>query len=118
MVSNDKFHVHLETARTRPAHLQLTQALWNAAAQRHPGLASRLRVSVGWDGETLDEALKTADFMINQLPPRERLRERAPKLKWIQTAGAGVDALLPLDWLPPGITLTNNRGAHGHKAED
>ena len=56
--------------------------------------------------------------MINQLPPRERLRERAPRLKWIQTTGAGLDAILPLDWLPPGITLTNNRGAHGEKAED
>lgn len=118
MASDDEFHLHLETLRKRPAHLHLTEALWNAAAQRHPDLASRLRVTVGWDGESLDDALKTADFMINQFPPKERLRSRAPKLKWIQTTGAGIDALLPLDWMPFGITLTNNRGAHGHKAED
>jgi phosphoglycerate dehydrogenase-like enzyme len=75
-------------------------------------------VSVGWDGETLDEALETADFMINSYPPRERLAERAPRLKWIQTTGAGIETLLPLDWVPRGMTLTNNRGAHGEKAED
>ncbi|MGZ8263841.1 MAG: D-2-hydroxyacid dehydrogenase [Burkholderiales bacterium] len=85
---------------------------------RHPRLARELRVTVGWDGDILDEALKTADFMINSYPPRDRLRERAPKLKWVQTTGAGLDAILPLDWLPHGITLTNNRGAHGRKAED
>jgi phosphoglycerate dehydrogenase-like enzyme len=77
-----------------------------------------LRVTIGWDGDILDEALRTADFMINWSPPRERLRERAPRLVWIQATGAGLDPILPLDWLPPGLTLTNNRGAHGHKAED
>jgi phosphoglycerate dehydrogenase-like enzyme len=39
-------------------------------------------------------------------------------LKWIQTTGAGIDGLLPLDWLPGDIALTNNRGAHGPKAEE
>ena len=56
--------------------------------------------------------------MINSSPPREKLRERAPRLKWIQTTGAGVDQLSPFDWLPEDIALTNNSGAHGAKAED
>ena len=113
-----QYHLHLETLRRRPRHFHLTEDLWNAAAARHSALASKLRVTVGFDGEILDEALKTADFMINSVPPKERLAERAPKLKWIQTTGAGIDALLPLDWLPSAITLTNNRGAHGAKAEE
>jgi phosphoglycerate dehydrogenase-like enzyme len=118
MTPQDQYHLHLETLRKRPQHFHLTEELWKAAAARHPELARRLKVTIGWDGEMLDEALETADFMINSLPPKERLRERAPRLKWIQTTGAGVDALLPLDWLPEGATLTNNRGAHGRKAED
>lgn len=118
MADDGKFHLHIETLRSRPEHLHLTEELWQAASKRHPALAPRLRVSVGWDNEHLEEALKTADFMINWSPPKERLRERAPRLKWIQTTGAGIDALLPLDWLPEGTTLTNNRGAHGAKAED
>lgn len=112
------YHLHFENFRKRPALFVITEAHWQAAAARHRGLARRLKVTFGCDGDILDEALKTADFMINSSPPKDRLRERAPRLKWIQTTGAGIDALLPLDWLPPDIFLTNNTGAHGAKAED
>lgn len=111
-------HLHLESFRSRPAIFHVTEEHWRTAARRHLALAKRLRVTIGWDGDILDEALKTADVMINSNPPRDRLRDRAPRLKWIQTTGAGIDGLLPLDWLPADIALTNNRGAHGPKAED
>ncbi len=113
-----QLHLHIENGRKRPPIFQLTEAIYAAAEQRHRALARRLKVTIGWDGDILDEALKTAEAMINSNPPRERLRERAPHLKWIQTTGAGVDQLFPLDWLPPDIVLTNNSGAHGPKAED
>jgi phosphoglycerate dehydrogenase-like enzyme len=111
-------HLHLETLRRRPPHFHLTADAWAAAARKHRALAKRLRVTNGWDGEILDGSLKTADFMINSNPPKERLSERAPNLKWIQTTGAGVDGLMPLDWLPDGVVLTNNSNSHGAKAED
>ena len=114
----DILHLHLESFRKRPAHLHLTAERWRAAAKRHRALAKRLRVTIGWDGDIIGGALKTADVMINSNPPRDGLRSRAPRLKWIQTTGAGIDGLLPLDWLPGDIALTNNRGAHGPKAED
>jgi phosphoglycerate dehydrogenase-like enzyme len=118
MSRNDPLHLHLESFSKRAALFHIKQEDWEAAAKRHRSLARRLRVTVGWDGDILDEALKTADFMINSSPPKERLRERAPRLKWIQTTGAGIDGLLPLDWLPQDVVLTNNTGAHGAKAED
>ena len=118
MNKNKYLHLHLETLRRRPQHFHLTEEAWAAAASRHRVLAKRLHVTFGWDGEILESSLKTADFMINSNPPKERLRERAPNLKWIQTTGAGVDGLMPLDWLPDGVVLTNNSGSHGAKAED
>ena len=111
------FHLHVENSRKRQALFHLTEPIYAAAVKRNRALARRLKVTIGWDGDILDEALKTADFMINSSPPRERLRERAPKLQWIQTTGAGVDGLMPMDWLPADITLTNNSGAHSDKAE-
>jgi phosphoglycerate dehydrogenase-like enzyme len=111
-------HLHLENFRKRPALFHVTEERWEAAAKRHRALARRLKVTFGWDGDVLEDALKTADFMINSNPPRDRLRERAPGLRWIQTTGAGIDGLLPLDWLPADVALTNNTGAHGAKAED
>jgi phosphoglycerate dehydrogenase-like enzyme len=114
----DILHLHLESFRKRPALFHLTEARWRAAAARHRALAKRLRVTIGWDGDIIDKALETADVMINSNPPRKELRSRAPRLKWIQTTGAGIDGLLPLDWLPGDIALTNNRWAHGAKAEN
>jgi len=111
-------HLHLESFRDRPAAFHLTEDDWRAARKRHRALAQRLKITIGWDGDIIEQALKTADFMINSSPPRERLRARAPRLKWIQTTGAGIETLLPLDWLPEDIALTNNSGAHGPKAED
>lgn len=111
-------HLHLESFRKSPALFHLTEERWKAAAQRHRAAARSLEVTIGWDGDILDEALKTADVMINSNPPSERLRERAPRLRWIQTTGAGIEHLLPLDWLPLDIALTNNSGAHSAKAED
>ena len=112
------FHLHIENGRKRPAIFQLTEAIYAAAKKRHRILSDKLKVTIGWDGDIIEDALQTADFMIHYNPPRERLRERAPCLKWIQTTGAGVDSMTPLDWLPAGIRLTNNSGAHGAKAED
>ncbi len=112
------FHLHVENSRRRQPLFHLTAPIYAAAAKRHRVLARQLKVTIGWDGDILDEALQTADVMINSAPPRERLRERAPRLRWIQTTGAGIDGLMPLDWLPADITLTNNSGAHGDKAED
>lgn len=118
MSKKPPLHLHLENSRKRPALFHLTEDKWAAAVKRHRALAKHLRVTIGWDSDILDEALKTADVMINSNPPRENLRSRAPRLKWIQTTGAGVDGLMPLDWLPDDVTLTNNSGAHGAKAED
>lgn len=119
MTSKTKtYHLHLESGRKRPWIFQLHEAQWHAAAKRHRSLAKLLRVTVGWDNEILDDVLKTADFMINSAPPKEQLGTRAPKLKWIQTVSAGVDSLVPFDWLPRDIALTNNTGAHGAKAEE
>ena len=110
--------MHLESSRQRPLIYQVTGADWAAAARRNRALAKKLRVTIGQDNEILGDALKTADFMINSTPPQDSLRARAPKLKWIQTTGAGIDGLMPFDWLPEDITLTNNTGAHGAKAEE
>ncbi len=118
MHRKDILHLHLESFRERTALFHLTEEYWQDAAKRHRALSKRIRVTIGWDGDIIDEALETADVMINSSPPQERLRERAPRLKWIQTTGAGIDGLLPLDWLPADIALTNNSGAHSAKAED
>jgi phosphoglycerate dehydrogenase-like enzyme len=111
-------HLHIENNSRAFALSHIGEQHLQAARERHPALLGGLRITVGWDGDLLEQALRSADFLIASRPPTENLRQRAPKLRWIQTTGAGVDHLLPLDWLPAGVTLTNNSGPHGPKCED
>jgi phosphoglycerate dehydrogenase-like enzyme len=71
---------------------------------------------MGFDTENYDESMKEADALISYRFPRDNLRQRAPHLKWIQVLGAGVDYMLPLDWVPDDLMLTTNFGAHVPKA--
>jgi len=112
-----KLRVHIENARKKNELFHVTRERWDAACVRHRALAQRLDASVGWDGDVLEEALKKAEIVIGVPTRRERLGERAPKLRWVHATSAGVDGFLPLDWLPPGAAFTNNHGAHGVKAE-
>ncbi len=118
MPKSHKHHLIIECFRANSGIYHVTQAQWAAAARRHKALGKRVTATIVWDRDGIDKALKTADMMITVNPPRERLRERAPRLKWIQNRGAGINHLMPLDWLPDDIVLTNNRGAHGAKCED
>jgi phosphoglycerate dehydrogenase-like enzyme len=111
-------HLHIENSRLGSPLSHASDEHVRAALIRHPVLADQLRITIGWDGDILDAALATADFLIAAQPPREDLSARAPRLRWIQTTGAGIDHLLPLDWLPDHIILTNNSGPHGPKCED
>jgi phosphoglycerate dehydrogenase-like enzyme len=63
--------------------------------------------------EKLDRALDEAEILygwIHHFP--KGLRERAPRLKWIQTMSAGVDRL-PAEILKSGIRVVNASGLHG-----
>jgi phosphoglycerate dehydrogenase-like enzyme len=112
-----KLRVHLANSRERSALYQITREQWSAACARHGALAKKLDASIGWNGEDLEDALKEAVIVIGVPARRERLVDRAPALKWMHSTSAGVDTLLPLDWLPAGVAFTNNRGAHGVKVQ-
>ncbi len=116
-MSIKKLHLHIENTRKRASIFHTLPAHWAAACTRHRALARRIDVSFGWDGDVLETALTNADLLIGVPGKRDNLAVRAPRLKWLHATSAGVDGVLPLDWLPRGVLFTNNSGAHGRKAE-
>ena len=93
----------------------ITRERFDAAAASHPDVAAQIEVSIDWDTDNFDRHMATADALVTWDLPTENLAEVAPHLKWIHIIGAGVEHLTPMDWLPPGITLTNNKGVHAVK---
>ena len=59
-----------------------------------------------------------AEVLVGWGFPRHEIREKAAKLRWIHIWGAGIEHLLPLDWLPRRIALTNNSGVHVPKVAE
>jgi phosphoglycerate dehydrogenase-like enzyme len=109
-------HVHVENAGAMMPVFQVREDQYAKALERHPDVASRIRTTWGWDQDIWKKEARTAEAIITYRFPKETLAADAPNLKLLQILGAGVDYLLPLDWLPPGVRMLTNSGAHVPKA--
>jgi glyoxylate/hydroxypyruvate reductase A len=114
-----KLHMHVENSRHLGPVFEANKSRVTEAIGRFPGLRERLRITIGYDGETFAKHMKTADMLFSwNFDTTVIAKGGAPRLKWVHAHGAGVNHLLPLDWLPENVTLTNSRGIHGEKADE
>ena len=111
-----RFRVHIENENKLMPVFTVYPSQYEAALDRHAEVAKFVETTWGIDGDVFDRAIADADALIGYRFPRAELAKRAPNLKFVQVLGAGVDYMLPLDWVPAGLTLTNNCGAHVPKA--
>ena len=93
----------------------ITRERFEARLARYPDLADRLDVVIDWDLDHFEESMRSAEVLVTWDLPTGNLKEKAPALRWIHVIGAGVEHLCPMDWLPPGVTVVNNRGTHADK---
>jgi phosphoglycerate dehydrogenase-like enzyme len=112
-------HIHFETRPTKPPVFAMSAAPIAAALARS-GLTD-VRTTLGADLASLDwlasadGLVASNDILRDPTFPLGDLARAAPKLRWIHIIGAGVEPLLPLDWVHPDLTLTNNSGIHVDK---
>ena len=111
-----KVPVHIKNNRAGEEVFCITPERYEAAAKRHPDVAKRLEVTIDWDFDHFEDSIRTAEVLVTWDLPTKDLAMRAPRLKWIHIIGAGIEHLRPLDWLPPGVSLINNKGVHAPKA--
>jgi phosphoglycerate dehydrogenase-like enzyme len=116
--SEKKTHLHIENTGSLGPVFQVTRKRLKDALRRHPEVAKRIKVSLGTDGDIFDREIGTADALFGWSFDREELASRARRLRWVHAHGAGVNHLLPLDWLPEGAVLTNSRGVHSERASE
>ena len=93
----------------------ITRERYEAEVARYPDLAERLEVFIDWDLDHFEASMKSAEVLVTWDLPTTDLARVAPRLRWIHIIGAGVEHLCPMDWLPPAVTVVNNRGAHAAK---
>lgn len=125
MTTPDPVRIHIKNNHASPdtfpptpegeAVFTITRERFEAAASRHPDVARRLDVVIDWDLDNFRDSMGTAEVLVTWDLPTGNLAEVAPKLRWIHIIGAGVEHLCPMDWVPEGVTVVNNRGAHAEK---
>jgi phosphoglycerate dehydrogenase-like enzyme len=115
-------HLRFETRANKPPVFRFTEKLI-AAAQERSGIAN-VHVSLGedlrdlsWLGDA-DGLIASNDIIRDPRFPIRELASAAPRLRWIHIIGAGIEPLLPLDWLPDRVALTNNSGIHVEKIRE
>jgi|TARA_Y100000588_G_scaffold85639_2_gene90900 phosphoglycerate dehydrogenase-like enzyme len=113
-----KIHLHIENTSSLGPVFEASSDRVTASLERASGLENALRVTIGYDGDNLEESLSTADAVFCWDLPRDRLSDRAPNLRWIHVHGAGINHWMPFENLPRRITLTNSRGVHGKRATE
>ncbi len=115
-MSAAKRKIHIQNPPPEPGALRLeADRLELALAGR--GLASRFTISEGEGSETLPGAANDAEILLLfTKAPLDEARRVAPKLKWVQTAYAGMEKTVPS--LPKGLLVSNASGVHAEKGAE
>ncbi len=107
-----KPRVHVTHSSSIVESQLVTPARIRAHAKKFPGLLSRVEFVHADDPAGLEASLPETDILLlSGYIDLTRLKERAPRLRWIQSCSAGVEKIAPM--IPAGITLTNASGVHG-----
>jgi len=116
--ADGKIHLHVENTAELGSVFEASPDRVAAALKDHPDVAERLHVTIGYDGDIIERELPDTDILFAWSFDRANLAERAPRLRWVHAHGAGVNHLMPLNWLPKGAVLTNSRGVHAERASE
>ena len=118
MANNTATKVYVDISEALPPLFLITDALFREVLAQYPGLAEKFEFKIGKGEQDFLRGAKDADVLVGWDFPTQNIRQQASRLQWIQLIGAGLDHLLPLDWLPSDITLTTGSGAHRPKADE
>jgi len=108
--------IHLQNPDNEPL-FDFSRAMWEAAAARAPDIGVGHDVSIGATPADFVAAMREAEALVTDASViAAHFPCPAPQLKLIFLTNAGLDKLAPFGWLPPGVALLNNRGAHAAKS--
>jgi phosphoglycerate dehydrogenase-like enzyme len=84
--------------------------------EKFPEIKEKVEIFIDWDEDNFNSSMSNSDILLTWNFPTTNLKKISPNLKWIHCISAGIEHLLPLDWMFEGLVLTNNSGVHSKKA--
>ena len=126
MTKDKKIKIHVKNNHWAPGsfptdvegekNFTITKEHLNEALKDFPEIKDKLEIFVDWDEDNFEKSMSNSDILLAWNFPTNNLKKISPNLKWIHVVSAGVEHLLPLDWMFDDLILTNSSGAHAKKA--
>ena len=126
MTNNKKIRIHVKNNHWAPGSFPtdaegekvftITNSHFKKAFEKFPKVREKVEIFIDWDEDNFNSSMATSQILLTWDLPTKNIDKIAPNLKWIHCIGAGVNHLLPMDWLPNDVILTNNKGVHANKS--
>ena len=126
MKNKTKIKIHVKNNHWSPGsfptdaegekNFTITKSHFDIALEKFPEIKEKVEIFIDWDEENFNSSMSNSDILIAWNFPKLNLKKIAPNLRWIHCISAGIEHLLPLDWMFDKLILTNNSGVHSKKA--
>ncbi len=94
----------------------ITNAHFEKAFEKFPEIKEKVEIFIDWDEDNFNSSMSNSDILLAWNFPTLNLKKISPNLKWIHCVSAGINHLIPLNWMHEELVLTNNSGVHSKKA--
>ena len=94
----------------------ITKEHLDQALKNFPEIKEKVDIFIDWDEDNFKTSMANSDILLAWNFSTKNLKKIAPNLKWIHLISAGVEHLLPLDWMFDDLVLTNSSGVHAKNA--
>jgi len=125
-LKNKKIKIHVKNNHWAPGSFPtdaegekiftITNAHFEKAFEKFPEIKEKVEIFIDWDEDNFNSSMSSSDILLAWNFPTLNLKKISPNLKWIHCVSAGIDHLIPLDWMHEELTLTNNSGIHSKKS--
>jgi phosphoglycerate dehydrogenase-like enzyme len=125
-LKNKKIKIHVKNNHWAPGSFPtdeegekvftITNAHFEKAFENFPQIKEKVEIFIDWDEDNFNSSMSNSDILLAWNFPTLNLKKISPNLKWIHCISAGINHLIPLDWMYEDLVLTNNSGIHSKKA--
>ena len=126
MKNNKKIKIHVKNNHWGPGifptdaegekNFTITKDDFDRTLEKFHEVKEKIEIFIDWDEENFNSSMSNSDILVAWNFPTSNIKKSAPNLKWIHCISAGVEHLLPLDWMFNNLVLTNSSGVHSKKA--
>jgi len=125
-LKNKKIKIHVKNNHWAPGSFPtdaegekvftITKTHFEKALEKFPEIKEKVDIFFDWDEDNFNSSMSNSNILLAWNFTTSNLKKISPNLKWIHCISAGINHLIPLDWMHEELVLTNNSGIHSKKA--